>query len=754
MNSKVCDSVRGLVAVSLAMWLCFYPFPAKGLPAGGTVAGGIATITQPNPNTLNINQTSNKAIINWRGFNINVNELVKFSQPGSSSVVLNRVVGADPSSILGRLIANGRVFIVNSNGIFFGPNAKVDAAGLLASTLNIKDADFLAGKYIFSQDPTKSSSYVINQGQIKVSDDGFVFLVAPGVKNENLIVANLGKIVLASGQQFTVDFMGDGLINFVVDGKVIDKVFGPDGTALPSAVSNSGTIKADGGQVILSARASGEIFSSVVNNSGVIEAKSLVNRGGVIRLEGSDPVENTGQVGWQANLGKVQHADGAVINIGTLDVSAAEVGAAQGQVTLTGQLVGVSGAILAAGAENAQGGRVLLSSTDQTVVTNTAVIDSSGMGNSSAGNVVVWSDSSTLFAGTILARGGNLGGNGGNAEVSGHENLGFYGLVDLGATVGHAGTLLLDPQILNIVDVNGNEDATLAFSNQTFFNDESVTGSVSVAQINATGALNNVTLNAGQINFNNTADIVMGVHNLSFNTNNSEAAGGNGNISNVGGSPFTITVPGTREIHFTTEGAGNVNLTNVTLNNSWFIDINAFGNVTLGPVAASGPRGELLVRAGGAITNAPGVNISVGGDGAYFQGGSITLGNNPGDTINFDRLWFQSPGAVSIRTNSNTSLSTSSVSGAFLDSLITDLNSTASTLVLNSTGAIEQSQGGPDGRASGLTVTGNASFTGASVSLGNDPAVVNNFGTLTFNSTGAVNLCENSATIFAGPNTV
>src|SRR6266498_3771432 len=317
MNSKVCDSVPRLVAVSLAMWLCFYPFPAKGLPAGGTVASGIATITQPNPNTLNINQTSNKAIINWRGFNINVNELVKFSQPGSSSVVLNRVVGADPSSILGRLIANGRVFIVNSNGIFFGPNAKVDAAGLLAS-----------------------------------------------------------------GQQFTVDFMGDGLINFVVDGKVIDKVFGPDGTALPSAVSNSGTIKADGGQVILSARASGEIFSSVVNNSGVIEAKSLVNRGGVIRLEGSDPVENTGQVGWQANLGKVQHADGAVINTGNLDVSAAEAGAAQGQVTLSGELVGVSGTILAKGADSAQGGQVLITSTEKTVLTTSSIVDTSGVGKS------------------------------------------------------------------------------------------------------------------------------------------------------------------------------------------------------------------------------------------------------------------------------------------------------------------------------------------------------------------------------------
>ena len=166
----------------------------------------------------------------------------------------------------------------------------VDVAGLLATTLNIKDADFMAGKFNFSQGPG-SPSYVINQGQIRVSDNGFVFLVAPGVSNEGLVIANLGKVVMGSGEKFTVDFMGDGLITFAIEGKVLNQVTGPDGTPLSSAVANTGKIKADGGQVILTAKASSEIFSSVVNNSGVIEARSLVNRGGVIRLEGSDPVQ-------------------------------------------------------------------------------------------------------------------------------------------------------------------------------------------------------------------------------------------------------------------------------------------------------------------------------------------------------------------------------------------------------------------------------------------------------------------------------
>jgi filamentous hemagglutinin family protein len=125
------------------------------LPAGGQVVGGSASISQANGQTLNVNQSSNRAIINWKGFSINVNELVKFNQPSSSSVILNRVTGVDPSSILGQLVANGRVFVVNPNGILFGPKATVDVAGLLATTLNTKDTDFMAGKFTFAQDPAK-----------------------------------------------------------------------------------------------------------------------------------------------------------------------------------------------------------------------------------------------------------------------------------------------------------------------------------------------------------------------------------------------------------------------------------------------------------------------------------------------------------------------------------------------------------------------------------------------------------------------
>ena len=476
--------------IKVLSFIILFPRLVLALPAGGQVVGGSASISQANGQTLNVNQSSNRAIINWKGFSINVNELVKFNQPSSSSVILNRVTGVDPSSILGQLVANGRIFIVNPNGILFGPKATVDVAGLLATTLNIKDADFMAGKFTFAQDPAKNPGFVVNQGQIRVSDNGFVFLVAPGVSNEGLIIANLGKVVMGSGERLTVDFMGDGLITFAVEGKVLNTVIGPDGAPLNSAVANAGTIKADGGQVVLTAKASSEIFSSVVNNSGVIEARSLVNRGGVIRLEGSDPVSNTGEIGWQANLGKVRNADGRVLNTGTLDVSAREAGAAQGEVTLSGQMVGVSGSILARGADGAPGGRVLITSGDKTILTQDSVIDTSGVGNSSAGNTVVWSDKDTVFRGTIVAKGGETGGNGGQIEVSGHENLGFTGQVNALAPSGFIGSVLLDPRNITVANGGG---ATLAQVDQ-FSDTPGVDQTIAPATIN--GALANVVLQA------------------------------------------------------------------------------------------------------------------------------------------------------------------------------------------------------------------------------------------------------------------
>ncbi|NCO39044.1 MAG: filamentous hemagglutinin N-terminal domain-containing protein, partial [Armatimonadetes bacterium] len=202
---------------------------ALAAPEGGNVVAGQAAISKPDALTTSILQSSQSAIINWKGFSIDVNELVKFLQPNAGAVALNRVTGIDPSTILGELLANGRVFLVNPNGILFGPHSKVDVGSLLATTFDLKDSDFLAGKYEFLQKPGAKPAFVVNQGQIKVAKNGAVFLVAPGVKNEGLIIAQLGTVALGSGGEFKVRLRDDGPITYCVAGKVLESVVGPDG---------------------------------------------------------------------------------------------------------------------------------------------------------------------------------------------------------------------------------------------------------------------------------------------------------------------------------------------------------------------------------------------------------------------------------------------------------------------------------------------------------------------------------------------
>ena len=197
-------------------------------PEGGNVVAGQAAISKPTALTTSVLQSSQSAIINWKDFSIDVNELVKFLQPNADAVALNRVTGVDPSSILGELIANGRVFLVNPNGILFGPHSKVDVGSLIATTFSLEEGDFLAGKYNFTQKPGAKPTFVVNQGQIKVAKNGAAFLVASGVKNEGLIIAHLGTVVLGSGGKLKVDFRGDGLITYSVEGKVLESVI-PEG---------------------------------------------------------------------------------------------------------------------------------------------------------------------------------------------------------------------------------------------------------------------------------------------------------------------------------------------------------------------------------------------------------------------------------------------------------------------------------------------------------------------------------------------
>lgn len=252
---------------------------AYALPEGGQVAAGQAVITTAG-STMTIAQQTAQAIINWQNFGIGSGEAVHINQPNSQAMLLNRVVGSNPSEIFGQLTANGQVILVNPNGVFFRPGSSVDVGGLTASTLNIANEDFLKGQLRFAGD---SQNPVINAGTI-TAQNGYVNLLAKEVVNEGIIAAQTGSVNLAAGSGMSLDYNGDGKMTVAVT----------DG-AYQSAVTNKKLIQADGGLVVMTASGKDALMDSAVNNSGMIQANTLGEATGQISLTG-DNIATTGTI--------------------------------------------------------------------------------------------------------------------------------------------------------------------------------------------------------------------------------------------------------------------------------------------------------------------------------------------------------------------------------------------------------------------------------------------------------------------------
>ena len=231
---------RNLVLTTTALLALGVARVAAG-PEGANVVGGAATITGQGGPAVTVNQSTQNAIINWHTFNIGRGESVTFQQPNSGSVALNRVTGGlGPSEILGSLTANGRIFLINRDGILFGPGAVINTTGFLASTNDIRNADFMAGRYNFNI-PGRPDASIVNHGRITATSGGFAALVAPGVRNTGTITATLGTVALASGNSFTLDMYGDKLITLAVGDQIASKVIDVStGKPLKSLVSNEG----------------------------------------------------------------------------------------------------------------------------------------------------------------------------------------------------------------------------------------------------------------------------------------------------------------------------------------------------------------------------------------------------------------------------------------------------------------------------------------------------------------------------------
>jgi filamentous hemagglutinin family protein len=272
-NSCAKSGVRGLKIMIALILLSPGIGMSATLPQGGVISVGEGTIVNTNNNTLTIKQSTDKLGVNWQSFNVGADGQVVFEQPNSKSVALNRVVGSDGSAIQGKIDANGQVIIVNPNGVIFGKDAQVNVGGLVASTLNITDENFKSGSYTFKEGATTGE--VLNLGKLEAAEGGYVALLGKSVKNHGIIKAKLGTAALAAGSAVTLDFAGDGLINVQVDKSTVNAL-----------VDNKGLIQADGGQVLMTARASNALLNTVVNNDGIVQAQTIGTRNGKIFLDG------------------------------------------------------------------------------------------------------------------------------------------------------------------------------------------------------------------------------------------------------------------------------------------------------------------------------------------------------------------------------------------------------------------------------------------------------------------------------------
>jgi filamentous hemagglutinin family protein len=254
----------------------------EAAPEGGIVRQGdtAATISQtPLPDGMNVDTTitqkAMRADIDWTGFNTTAAESVTFMQPDSSALAVNRISG-NRTQFDGALTANGRIFLINQNGIIFGEGSQVNVGSLLATTNDMIDdsqTSDLESSYRFSGNGGDNYAAIVNNGDITVSDGGFAVLAAPYVENNGLIKADLGQVELASTNDFTieVDLRGDGLITFNTSGEILE------GETNPLGVDSSGTLQSKSGHVYLSANMASDIVEGVVNLNGVVDADQFVS---------------------------------------------------------------------------------------------------------------------------------------------------------------------------------------------------------------------------------------------------------------------------------------------------------------------------------------------------------------------------------------------------------------------------------------------------------------------------------------------
>ena len=551
---------------------------AQAAPTSPQVVAGQAAFAQQG-NVYSITNTPN-TIINWQSFSVGAGEVTRFIQQSSSSAVLNRILGQDPSQIFGALQSNGRVFLINPNGVMFGRDSRIDVGGLVASSLNLSNSDFLAGRNNYTA--VANAGAVSNAGSITTPSGGQVFLIAPNVDNSGIITSPQGDVILAAGHAVQFVEAANPSVQVVVSA--------PDNAAL-----NLGQVIAQGGRI--------GIYGALVNQRGRLNANSAV-------------LGENGQIVLKASRDTLLEA-GSVTSA---------TGAGQGgQVSVLGQRVALTGDARIDASGQAGGGTVLVGgdyqgknaavpNAQQTVVGADAGIRADAIARGDGGKVVVWADGATSMAGQVSARGGAAGGDGGVAESSGKQYLDFRGTVDLRAPRGRIGTLLLDP---NNISINGVSDTYItpsggspfvyeANNNPAVLTPATLTNQLAISDVNVYTGTGSITVLA-PVNWSTSNELTLSATTgIAVNAQVSNSSGGKLSLYTTGGNitqTAAILVPTLAAI----ADSGSVTLTHN-------------GN-TVGTLAGSGATGfayhdadalTIGTVAGGAIPTQVGVSSSNG----------------------------------------------------------------------------------------------------------------------------------------------
>ncbi|TCU96311.1 autotransporter-associated beta strand repeat-containing protein [Roseateles saccharophilus] len=422
--------------LSWAVAAALAPIAAGALPQDGLVKQGAATIQTPQTGLMLINQSTQTAAVDWRSFSVDKGETVNIVQPNSQALLINRVIGYDPTRILGQINANGRVVLSNPRGVYFSADSQVDVGSLVATTLGISDADLQSGVLRLGA-ASGGAGELRAEGRIRAADT--VALVAPRLTVGGNIDAR--RVALAAASQVSVDVEGDGLVLF--------KVRNDD--QLQTRLDALGTINASQSAELRAVARAG-FADTVLNMEGMVRARSLEGVSGRVVIDG-------GSQGVTWVNGKIDASGGT--------------GHAGGDVLVQGQRVMLDGHAQLDASGDTGGGRIRVGgdfhganaevrNAEMLVARPGATLTADAGVSGNGGQVVLWSDKSTRFYGSLSAKGGSLGGDGGSAEVSGRESLEFRGDADLRATKGATGSLLLDPDDITIA-TGGSAAGNLSF---------------------------------------------------------------------------------------------------------------------------------------------------------------------------------------------------------------------------------------------------------------------------------------------------